>query len=279
MADPKPSTHALVDDNYILSRSHLAACRLNLQHFLWRETFGFTIEPSIPVSLQNPTIADICCGTALWVLDAAKLLPNSQLYGFDIDLSQAPSQAWLPKNISLHQWDIFEDIDPAWVAKFDIIHIRLLVLVLSPEKIQRFVRNVYSMLVPGGWVQWDELDCVGMHVKKLRPDIVSPALNEIYEMSYAQGQYNWTLDIPTILLAAEFGNVGMTKYGDEAQLTRAFHDQHLLTMEEIATGMRRARKVEVAERLEILIEEAHDECLRGAALCIPRIVCVAQRPG
>jgi SAM-dependent methyltransferase len=279
MANPKPSAHALVGDDYILNRSHLAACRLNLQHFLWRESLNFTLSPSIPISNPSPTIADVCCGTALWLFDAATQYPTAQLHGFDIDLSQAPHEAWLPHNIRLHQWDIFDDVDPAWMAKFDVVHIRLLVLVLAPEKVQRFARNVARMLKPGGWLQWDELDCVGMHVKKSHPDIAAPALQEIYEMSYAQGRYNWTLDIPVRLSAERFESVVLTKYGDEARLSRAFHDQHLFTMEEIAGGMRRAGKAHVAARLEQLIEEAHAECVSGAALCIPRVVCVAQRPG
>lgn len=44
----------------------------------------------------------------------------------------------------------------------------------------------------GGYLQWDELDCVNMKVKKVDPDIQAPALDQIREMCYANGRYNWS---------------------------------------------------------------------------------------
>ena len=143
---------------YILARNHLAACRLNLQHYLWKEALGFTIDPRIPVS-ENATIVDIACGTGLWLLDASRLLPNAKLHGFDLDLTQAPHSSCLPSTITLEKWDIFEEIQPDWEGQFDFVHIRLLVLVLSGEIKKPFMGRLLRLLKPGGYVQWDELDC------------------------------------------------------------------------------------------------------------------------
>jgi hypothetical protein len=88
---PSPSTTAidfhLVDDHgYPLEYSHRASVRLNLQHLLWRETFGFSIHPSIQVTAtsgdgeKNDTalnIADVACGTGLWLMDVARELPRA----------------------------------------------------------------------------------------------------------------------------------------------------------------------------------------------------------
>jgi SAM-dependent methyltransferase len=142
---------------YILGRKYMAACRLNLQHYLWKEALGFTIEPSIPIP-KKAAIADIACGTGLWLCDAARLHLDAKLVGFDLDPSQAPHPDWLPPNVILSQWNIFEDINPLWEGQFDFIHVRLLVFVLSGEKMQPFVDRLLKLLKPGGYIQWDDLD-------------------------------------------------------------------------------------------------------------------------
>lgn len=43
----------------ILTSSH----RLNLQHYLWKDVFGYLIHPKIPLSSKNLRVADIGTGT------------------------------------------------------------------------------------------------------------------------------------------------------------------------------------------------------------------------
>lgn len=156
---------------YILDRSHLSACRLNLQHYLWKEALGFTIEPRISLP-ENATIADVGCGTGLWLLDAARLLPEAKLHGFDVDLSQAPHSTLLPPSIKLEKWNIFENIHPDWEGKFDFVHVRLLVLVLSGEIKEPFLGRLLRLLKPGGHIQWDELDCHRTYI--FTPYVLNP---------------------------------------------------------------------------------------------------------
>ncbi|CAI6267854.1 unnamed protein product [Periconia digitata] len=250
---------------YILDRNYLAACRLNLQHYLWREALGFTIDPLIPVS-ENADIADVACGTGLWLLDAARLLPNAKLRGFDLDLSQAPHSNWLPSTITLEKWNIFEDIDPHWEGQFDLVHIRLLVLVLSGETRQPFVNRLFKLLKPD------------MHVRKVNLAIASPALDQLYELCNSFGRHEWTLQIPELLAEAGFEQARLTEVGDAPHFARAFNEQHMMTMEEIAEGMARLGKTELANRTLRLIRDAHPESVNGATLCIPRVVVVARKP-
>ncbi|KAL9060919.1 MAG: hypothetical protein Q9162_000363 [Coniocarpon cinnabarinum] len=47
-------------DGYVLSRNYAATSRLNLQHFLWRETFGYLLHPSLKVKeAESLRIADV----------------------------------------------------------------------------------------------------------------------------------------------------------------------------------------------------------------------------
>ncbi|KAF2256816.1 S-adenosyl-L-methionine-dependent methyltransferase [Trematosphaeria pertusa] len=278
MPNPDPAgDFARFPTGYILDRSHLAACRLNLQHFLWGETFRFTIHPSITLPAK-PAIADVACGTGLWLIDAAAQHPEARLHGFDIDLSQAPHPSWLPPNVKLSEWNIFDDIPDEWIGKFDLVHVRLLLLVFSGIDPKPFIEKLYRLLRPGGYLQWDELDCVNMHVRKIDRNIAAPALEGLRTMCYAEGRHDWVLQLRDMLSSAGFEAAALEKYGDNPTLARAYNDLHLHTMEEIATRLLQMRKEDEAAHVFGLIREGYGEAVNGAALCLPRIVCVARKP-
>lgn len=50
-------------DPYRLNRDVLASTRLNLQHYIWKESMGYIIHPSISLLNSNVFIADIGTGT------------------------------------------------------------------------------------------------------------------------------------------------------------------------------------------------------------------------
>ncbi|APA10311.1 hypothetical protein SS1G_07231 [Sclerotinia sclerotiorum 1980 UF-70] len=261
---------------YVLGdRSHIAACRLNLQYYLWKEALQFVVHPSIQLSNES-VVADVATGTGAWLLDVARDFPQAQLHGFDNDVRQAPHKSWLPSNVSVRHWDIFTDLPDDMVGKYDYVHVRLLVLVLNGNP-QSFIQKLLTMLKPGGYLQWDELDCVNMHVKKSNPELQTPALEQIREMSWANGRHDWTVKLPDFLQEAGFQDVKMQYFGDEDRLTRAFNEQHLLTMDEFASSLVKMGKVDAANKFYELIQQGYQESTVGAALCIPRIVCVAKK--
>jgi hypothetical protein len=55
--------------------------------------------------------------------------------------------------------------------------VRLVVLVLEDPR--EFLGKLFRMLKPGGYLQWDELDCVNMCVKKVDPLVEAPALEQL----------------------------------------------------------------------------------------------------
>jgi hypothetical protein len=188
---------------YMLGRSYIAACRLNLQHYLWREALNFNIHPSVQLP-KDPVIAEIAVGTGIWLIDVAREHPTAQLDGFDIDLSQAPHPHWLPSNVKLRQWNLFEDVPSDLIGKYDLVHLRLLVLVLSGVDTKPVLQNLLKLLKPGGYLQWDELDCVNMRVKYADPSVPAPALEALVASTYADGRHDWVLNIPQLLTEAGF---------------------------------------------------------------------------
>ena len=273
---------SLVDGHgYILDRdrSHAAASRLNLQFYLWKDALKFNIHPSIlPCLSEKAVIADVASGSGMWLIDVSRQLKGAQLDGFDINLRQIPHQKWLPSNVNVRYWDILEDLPEDLVGKYDYVHTRLLLLVVEQKNPRSIIRNLRKMLKPGGYLQWDELDCVNMCVKKVDPNLQAPALDQLREWSWAEGRHDWTVQLPQFFTEEGFHAPKIDYFGDSPELIRAFNEQHLLTVEEFAEGLVKLGKPEAASKYFRLIQEAYNESVAGAALSVPRITCVAQKP-
>ncbi|KAK0726265.1 hypothetical protein B0T21DRAFT_350420 [Apiosordaria backusii] len=282
---------------YILDRdrSHAAASRLNLQFYLWKDSLGFNIHPTISEALfssptkpengrdnQSPVaICEVASGTGIWLTDVARSVPSSTvLTGLDYNLSQCPPSAWLPPNISMRHWNVFDPVPDDLVGKYDYVHTRLLVLVVGESKDPGpIIRNLFKLLKPGGWLQWDELDTVNMpSIQKVDPALKTPALEELRKWSWADGRLDWTVKLPEFMEKEGFTEVKGHLYGDPPELARAFTEQHLLTAEEFAEGLIKLGKREAGEKYFGLVQEAHREAIQGAALCVPRIVCLGRKP-
>lgn len=277
------TTDAVIDwslsegKGYVMNRSYIESCRLNLQYYLWKEALGFTIHPSITVA-PTSTIADIASGTGQWLIDIAHQYPSAQLHGFDYDLSKTPHQRWLPSNITMHHWDMFSSIPEDCINKFDFIHVRLLVVVIPQGNPKPVLEKLLKMLKPGGYLQWDEMDIKNMHVKKVDASVEVPALEQLLKMSWSNGRYDWTLDLPDFMKDVGFADVSMDHFDDKDELVRAFGEQHLLTMGEFGVSLMNMGKEEAGAEFSKIAEECyHESVSTGAAFCIPRIVCVGRK--
>lgn len=177
----------------------------------------------------------------------------------------------------LRKWNIFEDVPSDLVEKYDFVHVRLLILVIQNSDPRSIVRNLLKLLKPGGFLQWDELDCVNMCIKKDDPSLKTPALDEIYSLCHSSGKYDWSVQIANILAEEGFRNAEIEYFGDSQEMARAFNDQHMLTMDEFATMMTKIGQREMARNIYQLIGDAFHEATKGAMLCIPRVVCTANK--
>jgi SAM-dependent methyltransferase len=258
----------------MLDRGYLAASRLNLQFYLWKEALGFNIHPSIPIrGRRNLRIADLGTGTGLWLCDLAKELPPcTRLDGFDINLTNATPREWCPENVTLRRWNIFDEVPDDLVEQYDVVHLRLLILVVENSDPRPVIRNALRMLKPGGYIQWDDLNYPGTHIRKVpassaRP---TPAFDELRT-------FVWVLELPQYLRDLGCEHARLCHYADRPELARANGDQHLLTMEEFATTLAGAGKFREAERIVRLVGEVYKESAAGAALSMPRAVCVARK--
>ncbi|KAK2750319.1 hypothetical protein FQN57_003799 [Myotisia sp. PD_48] len=266
---------------YMLDRGYFAASRLNFQFYLWKESLRFSLHPciSIPVK-ENLRIADIATGTGIWLLDLARELPPSaRLDGFDISLANAPSRQWCPSNVTLRQWNIFDEVPEELIGKYDIVHLRLLILVVENSDPRPIIRKAFKMLKPGGYIQWDDLNYPDTHVRTAGSfsSMQTTAFDSLREFVYSNGRHDWVLQLPQILMSEGFENARQFHFSDRDDLAKANGDQHLLTMEEFATSLAGSGNHEDSDKIFQLIEDVYQESQAGVALSMPRVVCVARK--
>lgn len=104
-----------------------------------------------------------------WLLDLPRLYPQHEwsLHGVDIGSAIFPPRVGPYASLDLREFDIRSSAppDPSWEQSFDLVHQRLLIWGLQTPEWSRVVKNHYSMLKPGGWIQLVE----GQWVDRDRP--------------------------------------------------------------------------------------------------------------
>ncbi|MCJ1432519.1 hypothetical protein MMC27_001876 [Xylographa pallens] len=177
-----PPSKPLVADILDLSLIWLAEERLNLQYFLWKNLLQFNLHPDIPQPAPSARIADVATGTGLWLVDLAAALPSSVRFdGFDISLEQAPAASFLPANVHMHHWNMFDEPPQEFVGQFDIVHVRLVTLVIKNNDPVRLIENLRKLLKPGGYLQWDEVDAIGSYIRAADSGMATPALEALFK--------------------------------------------------------------------------------------------------
>lgn len=148
---------SLPADNYIITRNAGEGERLELQHRMTISCQGYYLHPDISVP-SSARIGEVCTGTAIWLREVAAANSSAECHGFDLSDAMYPSQDKLPTNVKLHLADIKKPFEDRWLGYFDVVHIRLIAAAMRVEEWGPAVRNVVTLLKPGGWLQWVEDD-------------------------------------------------------------------------------------------------------------------------
>lgn len=81
------------------------------------------------------------------MLDVARELPpTTTVQGFDIDLGQCPPADSFPPNVHISKWDMFSPPPPDLIGTFDVVHIRLVTLVIKDNDPTTVIANVAQLL-------------------------------------------------------------------------------------------------------------------------------------
>ncbi|KAH8763616.1 hypothetical protein F5883DRAFT_110602 [Diaporthe sp. PMI_573] len=267
-------------DEYFPSRDFVDINRLNLQHYLYRDIFGYNLHPTIPIqNTPNLSVIDIGTGTGVWLRDLhATLDPTTQYIGLDIDIRQAGRPEWLPPNCAVRQWDATTDVPVDLLGRFDVVNLRLFGLVIqdSPKPL---LRKLIKLLKPNGYIQWCETDQLSHRVQAANPSLPTKNLSELWHQT--------TLIAPKLMapwvknLPRDFEEEGLEdvvadwKTGSQHTLM-AMHWCNMPLYEMIEKQLRAAND-EKADLFRRLSEGSIQESLAGAMYVFDRVVVVGRK--
>ncbi|KAI1149833.1 hypothetical protein F4825DRAFT_429006 [Nemania diffusa] len=137
--------------------------RLNYQHDAIKHAIleGHLVHPSIPAVEITKAIADLGCGTGVWLDDVKNtLFPGNhtgpRLVGFDLN-AEAFNETPAP-GVQLIKQDCTKPFDDSYNGTFDLVNIRGLAYALSVEGFSLMIKNAIRLLRPGGYLQWLETE-------------------------------------------------------------------------------------------------------------------------
>ncbi|PWY90621.1 hypothetical protein BO94DRAFT_623364 [Aspergillus sclerotioniger CBS 115572] len=266
--------------DYVFTRDFLDNNRINLQHYLWIELFGYHIHPTIPTNHRNLRIADIGTGTGIWLTDLARRLPSTvSLDGLDISFGATPPPKTLPSNVTLQLYDVFSETPDHLRGVYDIVHIRNFSFVLKDNEAERVTRNILELLKPGGYIQWAEPDVSSFRIEKTHPECKVTALTELIKVSQGQDarfHSTWVPRLPMI-----FEQLGLEEVQSDVKeappyMGVAKHECNLLIHELVA---RKSHNAVVAQELKRIMPEVTEETQQGAYWAFTRWTIVGRKAG
>ncbi|KAF4454224.1 methyltransferase domain-containing protein [Fusarium austroafricanum] len=113
-------------------------------------------------SIPAPKVADADTGTGIFLKELAPKLPEeAQLDGFDIDTRKFPEPASLPPNVGLAFGNVLEPFPKQFLGIYDLVHVKLLYAALKKDEWLLAVKNLKTLLKPGGYLFWSEIGAYG----------------------------------------------------------------------------------------------------------------------
>ncbi|PYH92140.1 S-adenosyl-L-methionine-dependent methyltransferase [Aspergillus ellipticus CBS 707.79] len=265
-------------NDYCFTRDIVDNNRINLQHYLWIELFGYHIHPAIPTSNPTLRIADIGTGTGIWLTDLARRLPDSvSLDGLDISFDAAPPPKWLPSNITLKSFDIKADVPDHLRGIYDIVHIRNFSFIIRDPEIEQVTRNLLQVLKPGGYIQWAEPDVDSFRINKGEPDSKIDALRNLAAACQDRDSLfrgTWVAKLSTVL-----EDIGLEEVQADVK-DGAFHTNVAIHECNLVIPLLIARKMKdktVEERVKQLMPEAEKETGDGSHFAFTRYTVIGRK--
>ena len=262
-------------DGYLLNRDFYAATRLNCQHWLWCQELRYNLHPAITVP-SSGNIADVATGTGAWLLEVAREHPKTRCDGFDISIEQAPPSVWLPPNISMRTWNMYESPPKELIGVYDVVHIRLVGIAVRSDPVP-VLENLTLLLKPHGWLQWDELDIndtiiVHAHGESGKTE----AVQKMDKLMKGHGAGNWILKLPAMMTEkVGFSEATIHRVKPELRFLKAYTDMHVGSWVELASNQPEGS--EKRKDFEQLAADLQDEVRQGAAHGVTKVICVGRK--
>ncbi|KAH1612256.1 hypothetical protein KXX21_002817 [Aspergillus fumigatus] len=266
---------------YVFSRDYLDNNRINLQHYLVVQLFGYRIHPSISINdVNNLRIADVGTGTGVWLTDLVnEFAATVQLDGLDISFDAAPPRDWLPHNMSHHRWDIKAEVPEHLVGVYDVVHVRHFAFVLQEHDLNGALDNLLTLLKPGGYLQWTDIDVSSLRVEKISPDVKVDAQVQLmhrFQANDARLRSAWASRLPSLFTQSGFTNVKCDVKEAPPHLGLALHECGMLATETLVRN-KAGGNPQMVQWLRQMLAEAAEETRKGSFLAFTRFTVVGQK--
>ena len=149
---------------YMLGREQQETQRLDEQHVFFKEFFDGNLLHHQILTTDVKTAADVGTATGVWLMETAAMLKSihgSELgpcVGFDISSSQFQKDP--TGSIQYHVHDTAQPYPEEYLNFFEVVHVRLLSYALRADQLEQAVRNIMSIVIPGGYLHWEEGDAI-----------------------------------------------------------------------------------------------------------------------
>ncbi|KAJ9606211.1 hypothetical protein H2200_009172 [Cladophialophora chaetospira] len=270
-------------DPYIMSRNTLASGRLTAQHYLLLRRLGWLLHPHIAAQVQHCRsleIADVACGNAIWALDLAREFPQANFTGIDISPQQFPPHFTLPRNVNLDVHDIFQPMPERYIARFDIVHCRLIMAAVYGQNKDWVMHNIIALLKPGGYIQWTDatiplLQATGAPTRGRRPFREPPAIT--LQLTSLFGPTEWLRRLREELQRHGLVNLFDVDMPPVPWLSRQDTDNAIWALTDIHAGLKLKAPKEVSEKFGHALDETLDDIKQGRAYFTTYFTTIGQK--
>ncbi|MCJ1226009.1 hypothetical protein MMC12_002658 [Toensbergia leucococca] len=184
-------------------------------------------------------------------------------------------------------WNLFEELPPEMVGAYDVVHVRLIALVIKNDNPTVVVKNLCRLLKPGGYLQWEELNSDAAYISTAAPGLETAALEQLKHLVTQPmkgpndealiGPRDWMQRLPNTLSAHGFDDVHTHNYCEAPHMALFWTDMYLVCAEEIAEQMLKDKDPAKERSTKEMAPRAGKEARTGAALVYDKSVVVARK--
>ena len=131
-----------------------------LKHAIFR---GHLLYPPVSALEGRAAVADIGCGSGVWLNDLARThyadrleVDPPLLVGFDTNYKNFAKI--LEPGVQLIPHDCTKKFDEGFHGRFDVVNMRFLACEVPTGDFFQLVENVFQLVRPGGYIQWSEME-------------------------------------------------------------------------------------------------------------------------
>jgi len=178
--------------------------------------------------------------------------------------------------------DFFEKFPEEFVGTYDVVHIQFALCLVNNVDAEPLLKNILSLLKPGGYIQWFEPNVYECNVKApaSKPETSTAAVEQLSKMFHKPtptSTYDWVQELPSLYEKHGLQLVDYHKIPMKDSHRLFWSHSSLQGLEELR-GSSSIIGTEKAEGLEKLISGLKVEFAEGVSLNTPWLCVVGKKP-